>query len=159
MVPPAHARSAAALHASTVTDVRVRGHRYLEHTADVGVEAWGPDLRAAFAEAAVALFELMVDLTTIEERAERRFSIAATDLEDLLVGWLSELIAGVDSDGMLFRRFEVDALDPTTLEARGWGERIDVHRHRLRTAVKAATYHAISVVPGSPASVRVILDL
>jgi SHS2 domain-containing protein len=142
-----------------MTDVRVRGHRLLEHTADIGVEAWGADLREAFAEAALALFELMVDVTTIEERAERRFSIAASDLEDLLVAWLSELIAGVDSDGMLFRRFEIDSLDVTGLEARGWGERIDPRRHRLRGAVKAATYHAIRVSPGPPASVRVILDL
>lgn len=142
-----------------MTDLSVRGHRYLEHTADIGVEAWGPDLRAAFAEAATALFELMVDPASVEERVERHFSIGGTDLEDVLVTWLSDLIAGVDSDGMLYRRFDVGSLDRTGLEARGWGERIDPSRHRLRQAVKAATYHALLVDPGPPARVRVILDL
>ena len=155
----AHACAAGRVHASAVTEVDVRGHRYLEHTADVGVEAWGPDLRAAFAEAATALFELMVDPASVEERTERRFSLGGDDLEDLLVQWLSLLIAGVDSDGMLFKRFAVDSLDAKSLEARGWGERIDTRRHRLRTAVKAATYHALLVEPGPPARVRVILDL
>lgn len=139
--------------------VAERGHRYLEHTADVGIEAWGPDLKAAFVETAVALFELMVDPATVGERVERRFTVGGVDREDVLIAWLSELIAGVDSDGLLFRRFAVDTLSDTTLEARAWGERLDPARHRLRSAVKAATYHAILVEPGPPAHVRVILDL
>lgn len=142
-----------------MTDVSVRGHRYLEHTADIGVEAWGSDLRAAFAEAATALFELIVDPSSVEERVERGFTIGGADLEDVLVAWLSDLIAGVDSDGMLYRRFEVDSVDRTGLRARAWGEPIDPARHRLRQAVKAATYHALRVDPGPPARVRVILDL
>lgn len=149
----------ATAHAPWVTDVSVRGHRYLEHTADIGVEAWGPDLPAAFAEAATALFELMVDPASVAERVERRFSVGGTDLEDLLVAWLNELIADVDTDGMLYCRFEIDTLEASGLEARGWGEPIDPARHRLRQAVKAATYHALLVEPGPPARVRVILDL
>lgn len=142
-----------------MTDVSVRGHRYLEHTADIGVEAWGSDLCAAFAEAATALFELIVDPSSVEERVERGFTIGGADLEDVLVAWLSDLIAGVDSDGMLYRRFAVDSVDRAGLRARAWGEHIDPAHHRLRQAVKAATYHALRVDPGPPARVRVILDL
>jgi SHS2 domain-containing protein len=120
-----------------VTDSR-RGHRYLEHTADIGVEAWGADLREAFEEAATAVAGLMVDPVTVEERAEWRVRIDGDDLEDLLVGWLTRLIALVDSDDRACRRFHVDALGERHLEARAWGEPIDPARHRLLTAVKAA---------------------
>lgn len=135
------------------------GHRYLEHTADVGIEAWGATLGDAFAEAALGLFALMVDPATVRERMERRFAVRGDDVEDLLVRWLSELIAVVDSDGILFHRFEIDRIDATALAARCWGERLDPARHRIRVAVKAATYHMLAVEPGPPARVRVILDL
>jgi SHS2 domain-containing protein len=36
-----------------------RGHALLEHTADVGIRAWGSDVAGAFAEAALGLAELM----------------------------------------------------------------------------------------------------
>lgn len=136
-----------------------QGHGYLEHTADIGIEAWGADLRAAFGEAAVGLCALMVDPATIEEREERRIAVDADDVGDLLVRFLSELIALADSESLLFRRFAIDVLGERHLEARAWGERIDSERHRLLTAVKAATYHTLAVDPGPPARVRVILDL
>lgn len=137
----------------------VEGYRYLEHTADVGIEAWGPDLRTAFTEAATGLCALMVDPATVEERVRRRIAVDADDAPDLLVRFLSELIALVDSDGIVFNRVEIVTLSERHLEASAWGEPIDPHRHRLRTAVKAATYHALSVRPGPPARARVILDL
>jgi len=138
---------------------RARGYRYLEHTADVGIEAWGPDLRAAFEESAMALAALMVDPATVEDREEWRIAIDGGDPGELLVRWLSELIALVDSAGCAFRRFAIDVLDGRRLEARAWGERIDPARHHPRTAVKAATYHALAVDAGPPARVTVILDL
>lgn len=101
----------------------------------------------------------MVDPATIEEREERRIAVDADDVGDLLVRFLSELIALADSESLLFRRFAIDVLGERHLEARAWGERIDSDRHRLLTAVKAATYHTLAVEPGPPARVRVILDL
>ncbi len=136
-----------------------RGYRYLEHTADVGIEAWGPDLAAAFEEAASALAALMVDPASVDEREEWRIALDGDDEADLLVRWLSELIALVDTDASVFRRFAVETIGPRRLEARAWGEAIDPARHQLRTAVKAATYHALAVHPGPPARVSVILDL
>ena len=136
-----------------------RGYRYLEHTADVGIEAWGPDLRVAFEEAALALAALMVDPGTVNETEEWRIGLDGDDAGDLLVRWLSELIALVDTDACVFRRFAIDALGERHLEARAWGEPIDPSRHHLRTAVKAATYHALAVDPGPPARVSVIVDL
>ena len=144
---------------STTATRGARGYRYLEHTADVGLEAWGPDLRAAFEEAALGLAALMADPATVQERRVWSVDVGGDDDADLLVRWLSALVALVDTDTAAFRRFAVDSLGAGRLCGRAWGERIDPARHRLRTAVKAATYHGLTVEAGPPARVTVILDL
>ena len=136
-----------------------RGHRTIEHTADTGIEAWGPTLAAAFEEAALGLYELMLDPATIEERESRLMTVTGEDEGDLLVRWLTELLYLVDAEGLVFRRVAIERIAPGKLVAIGHGERLDLARHGQRTAVKAATYHRLAVEPGPPARVQVILDL
>ncbi len=135
------------------------GHRIVEHTADLGIEAWGADLSEAFEETALAMFSVMVDVDTIVERLERTQSIRAADREGLLVAWLTELIAVVDDEGLVFRRFAVGPLSEHDLVARSYGEPLDPERHAPHLAVKAATYHGIRVDPGPPARTCVVVDV
>lgn len=135
------------------------GFRLVEHTADVGVEAWGDDLAEAFAEAARGMTSVMVDLDAVEERERRRVAVSADDREDLLVRWLNELVFLFDTERLVFRRFEVQRLTDGELVADAWGERLDPARHVPGTLVKAATFHGLSVDPGPPAHARVILDV
>ncbi len=135
------------------------GYRILEHTADVGIEAWGADLREAFAAAARGMFSLMIELDRVVERTVRTQRIRADDRQGLLVAWLNELIGLVDAEGEVFRRFLVDELTARTLVARAFGEALDLDRHEPHLAIKAATYHDVSVEAGPPARVRVLLDI
>lgn len=135
------------------------GYRYVEHTADVGIEAWGADVAEAFTEAAVALSGLMVDPSAIQERMKRRIEVHADDREDLLVRWLNELIYLFDTERVAFRRFRIERLTATDLAATAWGERVDQGRHEVGTHVKAATFHRLAVDPGPPATARVFLDV
>jgi len=135
------------------------GYRTFEHTADVGIEAWGDGLPQAFEEAAHALFSLMADRERVGEGVERSVSIRADDPEGLLVAWLNELVGLVDAEGLVFRRAAIASLSATELRGRAYGETLDPLRHAAHLAVKAATYHGLSVEPGPPARVRVILDV
>ncbi len=135
------------------------GFRVLEHTADVGIESWGDDLREAFADAARGMFSLMVDIDAVAERLDRAQSVVAGDREGLLVSWLNELIGLVDAEGLVFSRFVIDRLTESALEARAFGEPLDVSRHQPHLAIKAATYHGLTVDPGPPSQIRVILDI
>ena len=42
---------------------------------------------------------------------------------------------------------------------RCYGERFDADKHRLKSGVKSATYHILSVEDGNPSRVQVVLDV
>lgn len=135
------------------------GFQVFDHTADVGVRAWGPDVAAAFAQAARGLSSLLVPLDAVRETTRRELAVTAGDPESLLVAWLDELLFAFEIDGLVFRRFDVALPTPTTLTATAHGEPFDPDRHRGGVVVKAATYHQIGVESGPPARVQVILDI
>jgi SHS2 domain-containing protein len=63
-------------------------------------------------------------------------------------------------DGFLGRDFQVESLTDEHLEARVTGESFDPTRHPERTAVKAATFHQLSIVPVKDGwEATVVLDL
>ncbi|MDY6906940.1 MAG: archease [Chloroflexota bacterium] len=137
------------------------GERFwvIEHTADVGIAAVGADIDEAFANAALGLFSLMVDLDTVGQATCREVEVAATEREGLLVAWLNELVYLFEVEGVLFKRFEVRTVGDTALRARCYGEHIDLSRHHIQMAVKAATYHMLKVERGDGYRVEVLFDI
>jgi SHS2 domain-containing protein len=132
---------------------------FIDHTADVGIIAYGTDMKQAFANAARALFSLIMELDDIREVSHRDIEVTATDEESLLVAWLNELIYLFDAENMLFKRFDIIQLDNTKLRARSYGERVDSSRHKLKIGVKAATYHMLKVEKNNGAKVQVLFDI
>ena len=134
--------------------------RILEHTADARIAAYGQDLGEAFANAAYGMFSLIADLDSVAEVSDREVEVEAPDIEALLVAWLNELLYLFDAQQFLPRRVQVLDVSDTRLQATLSGETVDLARHRLRTAVKAATYHDILVeTKDGRARVRVTFDL
>jgi SHS2 domain-containing protein len=131
----------------------------LNHTADVGIIAYGSDLKQAFANAAKGLFSLITDLDDVKEVLHRDAELTATDEESLLVEWLNELIYQFDTEGIIFKRFDIAQLDSTRLKARGYGEKVNKSRHRLKMGVKAATYHMLKVNKVDGCRVQVLFDI
>ncbi len=131
----------------------------LNHTADVGIIAYGADMRQAFANAAKALFSLITELDDVEEVLHRDIELTATDEESLLVEWLNELIYQFDTESIIFKRFDIIQLDKTQLKARSYGEKVDSSKHKLKTGVKAATYHMLKVDKGDGCKVQVLFDI
>lgn len=136
-----------------------REFEIFDHTADVGVTAYGNDTAEAFANAARGLFSLIANLETIRELTCRETELAAPDQESLLVDWLNELIYLFDVEQLIFGRFEVELLPGVRLKAKSYGERVDKNRHILKTGVKAATYHMVEIEEGGECRVKVIFDI
>jgi SHS2 domain-containing protein len=131
----------------------------LDHTADVGIIAYGADLKQAFANAAKGLFSLITDPGNIEEALHRDIELTAEDREGLLVDWLNELVYYFDTEGILFKRFDIIELNNRHLRARGYGEKADSARHELKTGVKGATYHMLKIERNNGYRLQVLFDI
>lgn len=131
----------------------------IEHTADVGIMAYGVDVRGAFVNSARGMFSLIVELGTINEVEHRDIEASAPDVESLLAAWLNELICLFDTENMLFSRFEITEFGDTHLRARAYGEPVNDSRHRLKVGIKAATYHMLEVDQSDGGRVRVLFDI
>ncbi len=139
-----------------------RGHRFFDHTADVGVEVWAPTLRGLFAEGSRALCELICDTRTVRPRLARRIAVTGSGLDDLLVRWLSEVLFLHETRGLVFSNCTLQAIDRSRFRAVGVarGERFQPDRHRVRREVKAITYHQLALVRrGGRWRVRIIFDV
>jgi len=131
----------------------------LDHTADVGIIAYGTDITQAFANAARALFSLIAELDNVAEVLHRDIEVTAPDIESLLVEWLNELIYRFDTEYILFKRFDITRLSHTQLNARNYGEKVDRSKHKLKTGIKAATYHMLKVDCRNDCQVQVLFDI
>jgi len=131
----------------------------LEHTADVGVIAYGADICQAFTNAGKALFSLITELEDVKEVLCRDIEINAQDRESLLVRWLNELIYLFDTENILFKVFNIQQITNTSLKAVACGEEVDSNRHELKTGVKAATYHMLKIDENDGYKVQVLFDI
>ena len=130
----------------------------IEHTADIGLIAYGNTLAGAFANAAYGMFSIIAGLDTVRETESRRLELSEEDPEALLFEWLNRLIYFFDVEMLLFSRFDIIEFDGCRLKAVCHGEKYDPSRHQLKTGVKSATYHMLRV-DKEKNQVRVIFDV
>lgn len=138
----------------------MRGKRFrlIEHTADVGLIAYGENLAEAYANAAYGLFSIISDLKRVKEIESHQVEARADDAEGLLFEWLNTLIYVFDVEMLLLRRFDIREFNGRELKAICHGERYDPSRHQLKSGVKAATYHLLKVDKDKN-QVQVIFDI
>ena len=138
--------------------------RFLEHTADAYIEAYGASLEEAFESAAAAMTNVMTELENVEAKTEKGFMIKAPDEPALLYSWLEELLLEFELKDKLYSRFEVSYIEETSegfrLRAKAWGEKYDPERHPSKTGIKAATYHQMEIFKDTKSvTLRFILDV
>lgn len=131
-----------------------------EHEADVGLLVRGRDGPELFAEAGRAFFELVCDVSAVEERQSWALAGEADGVESLLVGWLNDLVYLFEGEGAVCRRFDFSSWSETAYRGGAFGEPVDPARHSPRDLVKAATYHRLAVRQGPEGlEATVILDV
>jgi len=130
-------------------------------TADVAFVAYGKTLEEVFKNAALAMFEVMINTKLVEKKIERKILVEGHDLESLMFAWLNELLYYVDSENLAFSDFDIKINEKDfRLEAICKGEEIDPEKHETRTVVKAATMHMMEVKKENDLwRARVILDI
>ena len=118
---------------------------FVDHTGDLGVRVSGESLPRLFEQAAEALTFILTDPETIRIKKTRKLLLEAKTDEELLITWLNEFVYLFDTEGLLFKAFEVLSIHDHHLEALAQGEIYIEGRHPIKTAVKAATYHQLKI--------------
>ena len=132
----------------------------IDHTADIGIVAYGADVEELFSNAALALFSLITEPVSIEEKSHLNLKVNSEDRDSLLVEWLNELIYFFDAKHILFNRFDIESLTHNELKATCHGEDFDPMKHKIKVGVKAATYHMLKLDKNSDGyKAQIILDI
>jgi len=139
------------------------GFRFLEHTTDAEIEAFGKNLEEAFENAGRAVEDTMVDLQSIGVVEKREIVVKGKDVESLLYSWIESLISLQEIDGLLFSRFVCRiSKDSSGFELRAsvTGEKFSPEKHEQKTAIKAPTFHDMMIVHSvGGVTMRFLIDL
>jgi len=126
--------------------------RFLDHTADIGVEVEGVTLADLFRQGAAALLSLLTDHAAVAASNAREIHIEGADPTDLWINYLREILYLFNGEGFFVREVGELTFAPSAggaagllLTARCRGEIYDPQRHLLTTEVKAVTYHRAEV--------------
>jgi SHS2 domain-containing protein len=136
------------------------GFREIEHTADVELEVWGEDIFSLFVEAARGMYYL----SQIERKGDGdtqgiqswSFSVKGTDLESLLVAFLSELLFYLETEGLAFDVFNLQFLEDYHLQAQLEGSVVESRNREI----KAITFHNLNIEETESGwQVRIVFDI
>ena len=139
------------------------GYKFLEHTADVMIEAYGGSMGEAFSFAAEAMFEVMFDTRRVSPNLAETVDVEGTDLKSLLYSWLEELLFRFNVERMAFSHFKFRVFengDKLSGTGEAQGEPYDRTKHGARTEVKAVTYAEMTIESSERGSkIRFVLDI
>src|SRR5687768_6880187 len=116
------------------------GFEEISHTADWSVRVWAPDLPSLFAESARAMNALAGTVTGQGPRLQRTFKSEGSDVESLLVAFLSELVYYQEQENLAFDTFKIQ-LSNQQISVNMEGAQIT----SIDKAIKAVTYHNLKV--------------
>ncbi len=126
---------------SNTTSRAAAGFREIEHTADWAIEVWAPDFAGLLEQAARGMYALLqVQWAPQGPVVRREVHLTAADAETLLVDFLSELLFVLDTEGVAFDSFALQAT-PTQVQGVMHGRPIA----GLEKEIKAVTYHNLRV--------------
>lgn len=129
----------------------MKSYRQIGHTADIGLEVWGKNLKELFQNAANGMFDMIVEMSGFTRtacggtRTVFNVSLNVTIVEELLVRWLEEnlYIFGVKKHFPLEYRFKM--ITGNKLEAEIMAIPLDGISFKVLHDVKAVTYHNLVI--------------
>ncbi len=118
-------------------------YRYLDHTADLGIEISGQGLEDLFRNIGRAIFESQI-IGAIRDSIERSIDLTSDSLDDLIIEWCRELLYVFSVEGFIPKKYTLRIKDHS-LQAHLRGDEFDTKRHRVRFEIKNPTYHNFSL--------------
>lgn len=123
-----------------------------DHTADIGMEIFGRTKKDLFANAAGALFDLLIEFPEKKRAAgrgtkgwQKTVTIVGSDVADLLINFLRELLYLFNGEALVAGPCRVISCTTKRLVAHLPVERYNETKHTMKTEIKAVTYHSLRV--------------
>jgi len=135
----------------------MKKYEQIDISGDVGLRVFGERIEILFENAAVGMYDLITDPSTIHDTEEKEVVLSAENHEDLLVRWLNELVFLYDTYGFIGKQFTsrikknaphsrpVHAHSSISLKAVISGGIFNPDIHERRLLIKAATYHNLTL--------------
>jgi SHS2 domain-containing protein len=117
------------------------GYKEIEHTADIALNVWAPDLQQLFIESAKGMLSLMEIQVGQERRESHSIVLQDKDCAILLVEYLSEILYLVERERLGFFFFEV-LIEGNKLVSEIIGSSIISQRKEI----KAVTFHDLEII-------------
>ncbi len=120
----------------------MKGYKFIEHTADVGIEIYGDSLINLLENATIAFFDAFVFLDKIKESKSIDIVVKADSEDYLLYKWLNELLYLLNVEYFAAKNVKVEIND---LTAKGRLKGDSVYPEIIKTEPKAITFHKFKV--------------
>jgi SHS2 domain-containing protein len=121
----------------------------IDHTADIGIKVCGSTLTELFENAAKGMFSVIAGEGRDPQgsKSEKKIEIKKDrdTFEEILVGWLSELLYIFNREKTYFKNFKILSLNDSIIEAEVTGVNIDLYQSDLYTEIKAVTFHGLKI--------------
>ena len=130
-------------------NTKAKGFKVIEHTADVGLNVYGKDKEELFINAARGMFYLITGsaITVVPNEFEKYYNIESTgtDVEDLLVNWLEDLLFIHNTEFIIFTDFLISNMTAGMIQAKAGAIKLKDSPYQVVTEIKAVTYHNLRV--------------
>lgn len=141
----------------------MKNFEIIEHTADIGIIAYGKTKEEVFVNSAKGMFYILTEEEeTCKNKSSYQFKLSADTLEDLLISWLSELLYIFETKLVILNKFVLEEFSDYNLIARVYGENIGHNNKKIKREIKAVTYHYLEFKKDEVSKLwraRVIFDI
>jgi len=118
----------------------------LEHTADIGIAAYGKNKREVFINAAKGMFEIIAgENKNLKDNFYDKIKLEADNLEGLLFAWLNELLYIGETRLVILNKFQIKELSDYQIKAEVEGMKINQLGCKIEKEIKAVTYHRLEI--------------
>ncbi|MBI4453731.1 archease [Candidatus Woesearchaeota archaeon] len=130
-------------------------YEYLQHTADCKFKAYGKTIEEMFSNAALAMFNIIVDTTTISPLVIKEINVCGDDEYQLLYNFLEQLLFLIDTESFLLHSIIELTIEGKVLHAKVYGD-CKIENYETHGDIKAVTYNEMEV---TDEYVQVVMDL
>ncbi len=136
-------------------------YKFLDHATDAIIEVTAKDLKEAFSVTADAVINLTLDQDKVEEKDQKEFSANGKDLRYLLFSWIEEITFVLITQGFAIKRveFDIEQKEGYKINAKAYGEPIDLHKHNFKVEIKAPTFYEMEINQDKGVYMKFLVDL